>query len=67
LLQGGDEEWLKGIKHAPQKFQMLSVLNKLLAHRPWLVTSQHIKVCFRLIKENCNVFFIKAETQNDAL
>ena len=46
LLQGGDKEWLKGINHAPPKLQILASLNKLLAHRPWLVTSEHIKVSF---------------------
>lgn len=43
LLQGGDKEWLRGIAHAPAKLQSLSDLNKLLAHRPWLVTTKHIK------------------------
>lgn len=40
---GGDEKWLQGIRHAPVKLQALSTLNKYLAHRPWLVTAEHIK------------------------
>jgi len=44
LLQGGDRKWLKGVHFAPAKLRALSVLNKLLAHRPWLVTPSHIKV-----------------------
>uniref|UniRef100_H2ZKF0 Sestrin 2 n=1 Tax=Ciona savignyi TaxID=51511 RepID=H2ZKF0_CIOSA len=43
LLQGGDREWLRGLDHVPAKLRALSELNKLLAHRPWLVTAQHFK------------------------
>nr|CAB3265991.1 sestrin-3 [Phallusia mammillata] len=43
LLQGGDREWLRGLNHVPAKLRALSTLNKLLAHRPWLVTPNHIK------------------------
>ncbi|XP_053347602.1 sestrin-2 isoform X2 [Clarias gariepinus] len=43
LLAGGDESWLRGIHCAPQKLQCLQTLNKLLAHRPWLITQAHIQ------------------------
>jgi len=44
LLQQGDEQWLKGVQHAPAKLQRLSEVNRILAHRPWLVTTNHIQV-----------------------
>lgn len=44
LLAGGDESWLRGIHRAPLKVQRLQTLNKLLAHRPWLITQAHIQV-----------------------
>ncbi|KAB5530928.1 hypothetical protein PHYPO_G00134980 [Pangasianodon hypophthalmus] len=43
LLAGGDESWLRGIRCAPLKVQRLQTLNKLLAHRPWLITQAHIQ------------------------
>ncbi|KAI5621524.1 sestrin 2, partial [Silurus asotus] len=43
LLAGGDESWLRGIHCAPLKLQRLLMLNKLLAHRPWLITQTHIQ------------------------
>ncbi|XP_053469214.1 sestrin-2 [Ictalurus furcatus] len=43
LLSGGDESWLRGIHCAPLKVQRLQTLNKLLAHRPWLITQAHIQ------------------------
>ncbi|XP_014909650.1 sestrin-2 isoform X1 [Poecilia latipinna] len=43
LEAGGDKSWLSGIKHAPVKLRSLHTLNKLLAHRPWLITQQHIQ------------------------
>lgn len=49
LDAGGEESWLSGLKHAPTKLRSLQTLNKLLAHRPWLITQQHIQelVCPR--------------------
>lgn len=44
LIQGGDPEWLRGFSYAPQKLQDLNDVNKILAHRPWLLTKQHIEV-----------------------
>ncbi|XP_060798905.1 sestrin-2 isoform X2 [Neoarius graeffei] len=43
LLAGGEESWLRGIHRAPLKVQRLQTLNKLLAHRPWLITQAHIQ------------------------
>ena len=44
LEAGGEESWLSGLQHAPTKLRSLQTLNKLLAHRPWLITQQHIQV-----------------------
>ena len=44
LEAGGDEGWLGGVRQAPAKLHRLQALNKLLAHRPWLITQQHIQV-----------------------
>ena len=44
LLQGGDERWLKGLDHIPKKLRDLYELNKIMAHRPWLITRAHIEV-----------------------
>ncbi|XP_075453697.1 sestrin-1 isoform X2 [Ascaphus truei] len=40
---GGDQKWLKGLENAPQKLRNLGELNKMLAHRPWLITKAHIE------------------------
>ncbi|XP_008276855.1 sestrin-1 isoform X1 [Stegastes partitus] len=47
LQVGGDPKWLNGLDEAPQKLQQLGELNKILAHRPWLLTKEHIE---RLLK-----------------
>eukprot|EP00940_MAST-03C_sp_MAST-3C-sp2_P000003 g3.t1 len=39
----GDERWLNGVQHVPEKLRKLTKLNALLAHQPWMVTSDHIK------------------------
>ncbi|XP_061123220.1 sestrin-2 isoform X2 [Syngnathus typhle] len=43
LEAGGDESWLSGLERAPAKLRGLNALNKLLAHRPWLITQLHIQ------------------------
>ncbi|KAM3596132.1 uncharacterized protein V6R79_008720 [Siganus canaliculatus] len=43
LEAGGEESWLSNLQHAPTKLRSLQTLNKLLAHRPWLITQQHIQ------------------------
>ena len=44
LLQGGESNWLKGLKAIPQKLRDLYDINKILAHRPWLMNKSHIEV-----------------------
>ncbi|XP_040407546.1 sestrin-1 isoform X1 [Cygnus olor] len=51
LHVGGDPKWLNGLENAPQKLQNLGELNKMLAHRPWLITKEHIE---RLLKTEEN-------------
>ncbi|KAL0280570.1 UNVERIFIED_CONTAM: hypothetical protein PYX00_001829 [Menopon gallinae] len=43
LLQGGESNWLKGLKAIPQKLRDLYEINKILAHRPWLMNKSHIE------------------------
>nr|XP_046273706.1 sestrin-2 isoform X1 [Scatophagus argus] len=43
LEAGGEESWLSSLEQAPTKLRSLHTLNKLLAHRPWLITQQHIQ------------------------
>ncbi|XP_014262204.1 sestrin homolog [Cimex lectularius] len=43
LLQGGDQGWLRGLSHIPQKLRDLYEINKVLAHRPWLLNKTHIQ------------------------
>lgn len=44
LRVGGNPAWLQGLHYAPQKLRNLNEINKLLAHRPWLITKEHIEV-----------------------
>ena len=48
ILQGGDPSWLRGLKSIPGKLQDLYEINKILAHRPWLLNKTHIEVSFEL-------------------
>ncbi|CAB0003902.1 unnamed protein product, partial [Nesidiocoris tenuis] len=43
LLQGGDQDWLRGLQYIPQKLRDLYEINKILAHRPWLLNKTHIQ------------------------
>ncbi|XP_028139001.1 sestrin homolog isoform X3 [Diabrotica virgifera virgifera] len=43
LLQRGDPNWLKGLEHIPAKLRNLNDINKILAHRPWLLNKSHIE------------------------
>ncbi|NXJ83821.1 SESN2 protein, partial [Trogon melanurus] len=47
LQVGGDPAWLQGLHCAPQKLRNLNEINKLLAHRPWLVTKEHIEALLK--------------------
>ncbi|TMW58077.1 hypothetical protein Poli38472_013551 [Pythium oligandrum] len=42
VVNGGDYEWVKGIDYISPKLFRLHELSSLLAHRPWLITEQHI-------------------------
>lgn len=44
LQVGGNPAWLQGLHCAPPKLRNLNEINKLLAHRPWLITKEHIEV-----------------------
>ncbi|XP_039276386.1 sestrin homolog isoform X2 [Nilaparvata lugens] len=43
ILQGGDQAWLKGLAKIPKKLRDLYEINKILAHRPWLLNEKHIE------------------------
>lgn len=58
LESGGDESWLiYGLDVIPEKLSKLSRINNLLAHQPWKIITDDIKVCliFLLI---INLYFI---------
>lgn len=40
LLQGGDPKWLQGLEAAPKKLTSLYHLNKMMAHRPWVLKKE---------------------------
>ena len=44
LRAGGDPQWLRGLDFIPPKLRNLNEINKILAHRPWLITKGHIEV-----------------------
>lgn len=39
----GDKSWLQGLHCIPKKLRDLDEINKVLAHRPWLITKEHIE------------------------
>lgn len=43
LMQGGNQLWLKGLDYIPQKLRDLYEINKILAHRPWMLNKSHIE------------------------
>ncbi|XP_043213480.1 sestrin-2-like isoform X2 [Amphibalanus amphitrite] len=43
VASGGEQRWLDGLQHVPKKLSDLSEVNKLLAHRPWLLNRSHIE------------------------
>ncbi|KAI5229433.1 Sestrin-3 [Manis pentadactyla] len=51
LKTGGIAEWLNGLEYVPQRLKNLNEINKLLAHRPWLITEEHIQ---KLVKTGEN-------------
>jgi PA26 p53-induced protein (sestrin) len=44
VAQQGDIRWLRGLDNVPEKIRQLAEISRILAHRPWLITPQHIKV-----------------------
>ncbi|XP_055373986.1 sestrin homolog isoform X2 [Condylostylus longicornis] len=44
---GGDPKWLSGLEYIPTKLRAIYNINKLLAHRPWLLRKQHIECLTR--------------------
>ncbi|XP_078538728.1 sestrin-2 [Lissotriton helveticus] len=47
LQVGGNPEWLHGLQCAPRKLRNLNEINKILAHRPWLITKDHIEALLK--------------------
>ena len=43
LDEGGDVKWLNGLEFIPQKLLAIYEISKILAHRPWLLTKEHIE------------------------
>lgn len=43
VAEGGDAKWLHGLEFIPQKLRAIYDINKILAHRPWLLTKEHIE------------------------
>jgi hypothetical protein len=40
LYQGGDPKWLRGLDAAPAKLMALYNINKIMAHRPWVLKKE---------------------------
>ncbi|OWZ19928.1 Sestrin-like protein [Phytophthora megakarya] len=47
VVNGGDGEWIKGLDYLPPKLFRLHELSSLLAHRPWLLTAEHVAELLR--------------------
>ncbi|XP_036330618.1 sestrin homolog [Rhagoletis pomonella] len=43
INQGGKAEWLNGLDYIPSKLRAIYDINKILAHRPWLLRTEHIE------------------------
>lgn len=43
IFQGGKPEWLNGLDYIPPKLRAIYEINKILAHRPWLLRKEHIE------------------------
>ncbi|KFQ48521.1 Sestrin-3, partial [Nestor notabilis] len=48
LRAGGDPQWLRGLDFIPPKLRNLNEINKILAHRPWLITKEHIEKLLKI-------------------
>lgn len=47
IVNGGEGEWIKGLDYVPPKLFRLHELSSLLAHRPWLLTAEHVAELLR--------------------
>lgn len=47
VVNGGDDEWLRGLDDISPKLFRLHELSSLLAHRPWLISEHHIAELLR--------------------
>ncbi|XP_069065503.1 sestrin-3-like isoform X1 [Pleurodeles waltl] len=52
LRVGGDPQWLQGLECVPPRLRNLNEINKILAHRPWLINRLHIENLLK-IREQC--------------
>lgn len=52
--------WLKGLSYIPKKLRDLYEVNKILAHRPWLLNPQHLQVSSSAVRWK----FLEAIPQN---
>ncbi|KAI9921485.1 hypothetical protein PsorP6_001165 [Peronosclerospora sorghi] len=52
IVNGGDSEWIKGLDYIPPKLFRLHELSSLLAHRPWLLTDNHVSELLRSDQED---------------
>ncbi len=46
LKNGGHQDWLKGTNEVPAKIRNLQILNKILAHQPWILKTEDVKVIY---------------------
>lgn len=66
LKTGGIAEWLNGLEYIPQRLKNLNEINKLLAHRPWLITKEHIQVPLQSCPVNTSKCLVKRTAKNCA-
>lgn len=59
LEQHGDPNWLKGLDYIPPKLRAIYDINKILAHRPWMLNKEQIEVDFTLIFVSIYIIRIK--------
>ncbi|XP_059588932.1 sestrin-3 isoform X4 [Alligator mississippiensis] len=52
LRMGGDPQWLRGLAFTPPKLRNLNEINKILAHRPWLVSKEHIEKLLKISEQS---------------
>uniref|UniRef100_A0A8D2J946 Sestrin 3 n=1 Tax=Varanus komodoensis TaxID=61221 RepID=A0A8D2J946_VARKO len=52
LRVGGDPHWLRGLDYIPPKLRKLSEINKILAHRPWLIGKEHIEKLLKISEQS---------------